>query len=252
MRRFAVTLRQLDREVTQSGLNLPDLELAGVESPELKTMLRKFLALVPACEFPVAPEIRIRGDTGAFFLKASHGQLRFDSWANNTSVVNPTLEFMLAAVEGEEVAPVEDEPRRTTVSPGSLARVKVIVLALAILGVNGVTVWQLVAPAALPESLVPPAEELAQEPAEELLRRFAGSYATGAGAGDRALVISASGEARWQILDAKGAVAEEQVLSLRAVESRGEHGLMADNHGLLLLTDGGSTLTYFGDRYRRK
>lgn len=252
MRRFAVTLRQLDREVTQAGLNLPDLELAGVESPELKAMLRKFLALVPACEFPVAPEIRIRGDTGAFFLKASHGQLRFDSWANNTSVANPTLDFMLAAIEGTEVEVVEEQPRQAAASPAALARLKVILLAVAILAVNGVTVWQLVAPAALPEALVPPVQALPDDLAEETRRRFAGAYATGGGPGDRALIIPPSGEARWQVLGPGGAVVEDQPVRLRAVESRGERGLMADNHGLMLLADGGSALTYFGDRYRRK
>lgn len=251
MRRFAVTLRQLDRDMTQAGVHLPSQELAGIEAPELRTMLRKLIALVPACEFPVAPEIRIRGDTGAFFLKVSHGQLRFDSWANNTSVVNPTFEFMVAAIEGEEFEPVEERPRQAVANPARLARAKVVLLALAILGVNAATVWQLVAPAALPESLVPPTETLPEDLAAETLRRFAGSYATGASPGDRALIISTASEARWQVLGPKG-VAEEQVLRLRAVDSRGERGLMAENHGLMLLTEGGSTLTYFGDRYRRK
>ena len=250
MSRYSITTRQLNEDGSRAGADLGERSVAEIDIAKLRAIVEKLLTVAPRCEFPLSPELRVKGETGVFLLKVNHGQVRFDSWGTNMSVLNPSAEFIISTIAGEVDNVVVDSPR-AAVSPAHIQKLKVIGLAAAIFVVNGATVWQLTQSTPVPESLVPATTPLPDDLAVETLRRFAGTYATGKGLGDRVLIISTSGEIKWQVLNAKGGVAEEQVLRVTPVVSKGERGLMANNQGLIVQSEGGSAAVYFGDKYRR-
>ncbi|MSU47551.1 MAG: hypothetical protein EXS37_00385 [Opitutus sp.] len=131
-------------------------------------------------------------------------------------------------------------------------RWKLALLAIAVVGSNGVTAWLLTRPPPpLPPELLPEYRLVTPEQAERVLAEFAGDFETGADAGDRGLTISPEGGLRSVVWGPDRTLAEETKLTARAAESRGRPVLVTNNYGMIEMKDP-VTVVYFGDTYRRK
>src|SRR5205814_399039 len=129
---------------------------------------------------------------------------------------------------------------------------KVALLAVAVAVTNGITAWMLTkGPPRVPLSLLPEYTVVTDEPARRIFADYAGEYEMGGAAGDRALTIQPDGNLRWVTYGAGRAVAEEAAVKTQAAQSDGQPVMVAENLGMIAKVDP-ITITYFGDRYRRK
>lgn len=249
--RFTVTLRQLARDGSRAGTDCPDIERGDVSSDELRALLEALTELAPKVEFPVRPEVRIVSPHGRFLVQVRDGHVRFSSWSLRGADRELSPEQILAAINGLETE--ADAPPAAGPSPLAHAmpsrRVwKIVLLAVMILGSNGVTAWMLTRPK--PE-LLPPYRILSTEAGRRALTAVAGTYVTGKEDGDRGLTIAADGSVRWFTFGPGGGIAEEERLTVQGVETAGRTALLTNTRALIEIADP-ITVTFYRDVYHRK
>lgn len=252
---FSVTLHHLAVDLRKAGPEFPDTPARMIAARELRELVEALTALASSTTYPAEPELRIVGPHGRFLVQARNGEMRVSSWSAQAGGANLSPEQILAMILGLEEA--EALPARVGGAKGARrargsARWKLVVLAIAIVGSNGVTAWMLTRPPPrVPVALLPEYQLVAPERAQRVLADFAGEYDTGLGEGDRHLSLRADGHARWFVWGADRAVRDEVTLAIQAAESRGRPALLADGLALIEMKDP-ITLVYFGDTYRRK
>ncbi len=252
---FTVALHHLAADLRRAGPEFPDTAPRPVGAGELRDLIEALTALAPRTEYPAEPELRIVGPHGRFLVQARNGGMRVSSWSAQAGGASLTPEQILAMILGLEEAE-SLPPRAGAPAPAGSgrisARVKLIVLVLAIAGSNIVTAWMLTRPPPrVPVALVPEHQPVAPERAQRVLAEFAGDYDTGFAEGDRHLTLRADGYARWFVWGPDRGVRDDVTLKLEAGESRGRPVLVADGLGVIEMKDP-ITIVYFGDTYRRK
>ena len=123
-----------------------------------------------------------------------------------------------------------------------------VVLVSLIILTNVVTAWWMTRPPDLP--FLPEFTVLAPEQAERLFADAAGDYRTGTSEGDRALAITRDAKVRWVKFGPKQSIVETADLKVRAVQSRGQRALLADEQALITVPDP-ATVIFYNENYRR-
>ena len=175
--------------------------------------------------------------------------MRLSSWSVQTGNNDYSPAQMVATIAGTEESQATD--RHFDVG-GARQRPKsgwrIAVLVAAIVGTNAVTVWMMTRPA---PDLLPEYRLLEPEPGKRLLTSAAGTYETGAAAGDRQLRIDRDGGVRWVKFGANRSVEEESSMLVQPAQSAGQPALLTSTRALIEIRDP-MTVVLFGDTYRRK
>ncbi len=139
-----------------------------------------------------------------------------------------------------------DAPRPPDTRPGAHPALSLLLIGLG-LALGGGSFWwsRTDDPPATPPAPLAGADETAR-----WQQALAGTFATGEGAGDRALILDAAGTAHLQVLGAHGAVLEETSRRYE-IRRQGTQLWLAFTPGLAATIDSADALTYCGDRYRR-
>lgn len=251
---FAVTFHQLAPDLKRAGTEFADFDRTGVTLDQLHTLIERLTVLAPVVQYPAEPELRIVGPQGRFLVQARNGEILVSSWSTRVTVGKPSPRQIVAMIMGYEEAAADFLPGQVenTKSASLARRWKLLLLALAVAGSNGVTAWYLTRPLAPPpRELFPEYRLLAPEQAGRVLSEFVGGYETGTGEGDRELTISPDGSVRWIVWGTGRSISEETPLRAQAAESNGHLVLVTDNFGMIELKDPG-TVVYFRDTYRRQ
>ncbi len=250
---FAVTFHQLAPDLKRAGAEFSDFDRSGVTLDQLHGLIERLTVLAPIVQYPAEPELRIVGPQGRFLVQARNGEILVSSWSTRTAGAKLSPKQIVAMIMGLEEAgelPLGQVGNATTASLPR--RWKLLILALAVAGSNGVTAWYLTRPPPPPpRELFPEHRLLAPEQAARVLTEFAGDFETGAGEGDRGLTISPDGSVRWIVRGAGRSITEETKLHARAAESGGLLVLVTDNFGMIEMKDP-VTVVYFRDTYRRQ
>jgi len=247
-REFSVSLHHLAPDLRAAGVQYPDIQLEQVTPERLRELLEGLGAIAKGIEFPVAPEIRISAESEQYVVQVRGGHVRFSSWSVRAGGEDLSPAQILAAITGVEP---ETSPGGAGMAGwlGGRPRVsKVVLLALAILGSNGATVWMLNRPE---PSLLPEYRLLAAEPGGRLLADVAGVYETGSASGDRALNIGQDGSVLWVTFGENRTVDEEENLTAQPAQSGGRPVLLTSELELIEIV-GPLRVIYYGDTYHRK
>ena len=101
---FTVGLKHLAADGRKAGVEFGETERTGVNSRDLRQILRAAEALAPCVNYPLVPEIRISAPTGRSVVQLKDGRLNFISWSSATSRGgNPTADQIIAIISGEEI-----------------------------------------------------------------------------------------------------------------------------------------------------
>ena len=248
---FDVTLHHLALDAKRADAAAPDSARPGLDEKKLRELIRALAALAPTNLGAAAPELRVTAPRGRFVVQIAQGRLRINSWSIKVGGADLSPEQVFAVIAGtefEEDIPVDRDDH------GGRKRgrgVKIALLAVLIVSLNGITAWMLFRPSNLPPPLLPDCLPLAAESAARFLKGLAGEYQNGTAAGARALKISADGSVHWLVLGPGGAVAEETTIVVQPVQVHGQPALLADGRALIEAPDAAS-LVFYRETYRRK
>ena len=245
---FTVTLHHLAPEAKKAGASYPDLELPDVPEKKLRQLIRALAALAAADQGGASPEMKVAAPHGQFVVQISQGRLRINSWTMRVGGTDLSPDQIFSLITGAEA--VADAAAEVDLGGRKQSRFKlVLLLAVLILGSNGVTAWMMLRQP--PNPLLPEYTLLTSGPAERLLAGVAGEYQTGTNPGGRALVIAANGHARWRTFGPGQKITEESEVVLQAAQSKGKPALLADGQALIAIVDPVS-IVFYAETYRRK
>lgn len=259
---FTIVLHHLSSDAKTSGTTFPDLELRDVPEARLRSLVVALAQLASKNQAGAVPELRINGPQGRFTVQLTEGKLRFNSWSTRVGGFDLTTDQILSIITGTEdsapaatrprtgpvpgtAAPADEEMHEHVISPG----VKIGFLVAVIVAINAITVWMATKPPENP--FLPQHSVLAPEPADRLVKDVAGEYRTGSRPGDRGLTIERDGRVRGVKFGAGGAVIETTEMTSQPVQSAGHAALLVNGQALIEFVDS-TTLTLYGDTYRRK
>lgn len=246
---YTVAMRHLSSDGKRVGHELPDAHLNHLSLRQLRSLLDSAAKLAPSVVYPAEPELRISSEAGKFVVQLKNGGLNFISWSSAVKAggaISPAQ--IIAAISGEG----RDAGSEQEVAAGSgLGRLRqsltTVMLAVAILGVNGFTYWFMSRP---PRTLVPKFTLMESGPADRLLSEVAGVYETGGGPGDRRLEIRKDGAVHRVKFGSERKVVQKQQFSVKAAQAAGKPALVTDKKTLIAINDPVSVVLY-GDTYRR-
>jgi len=247
---YVITLKHLTRDGTKAAANLPEVQLNYIPGKQLKGLLDAVTALAPSVVFPVEPEVRIAGPAGRFVVNIKEGQLHLVSWSSANSGGRFNSEQIFGIVSGAETA---ESVRAAAGESSGLSmgflqgKGSMILMAIAILAVNGFTVWTLMKPK---KTLVPKFETLASEPAQRLLTDIAGVYVTGTAPGSRRIEIQANGSVNRYKLGAEQVLTSPQTFTVTPAKVSGKPALITSKKSVISIKEPLS-LVMFGDTYLR-
>lgn len=261
---YLVTLNHLAPNAREAGLALPPVELPNQNISQLQELLRSFELLAGRLSIfePSSPEIRIKSDRETFVIRTRNRSLCFIGWEPTLRGEEHTVEFILATVSGNadiaralprpEMVPM-DRPRvHSTAAERAPAskprRLKFVILAVLILGMNGVTAWILLRP---PPSYAPKHEVLPVAESRVLLERSAGVYVTGTAEGDRRLEILPDGTLKLAKFGPRQAITEERTKTVRGGLANGRPALITSDPYVMEIRDA-NTVVLYGTTYRRQ
>lgn len=253
---FHLILHHLSPDAKVASSSQPDHELPHATVEKLRELLVALSAT--AAHLPAGgtatPEIRIRAGKDTLQVRVSEGQLRFVSWETKAGGVGLNVDQIVARVSFSapraEPAPVRPARMHAPAeAPEKLPRwLKVTGLIVAILAINGTTVWMLLKP---PPDLLSEFELLPPAASRELLTMVAGDYETGAREGDRRLTIQPDGALQLSKYGVKRVVVEEPPKTVRGALTGGKPALLTSDPYLLEIKDP-NTVVLYGDTYKRK
>ena len=247
---YVLTLKHLTRDGTKAAANLPEVQLNYIPGKQLKGLLDAVAALAPSIVYPVEPEMRIAGPAGRFVVNLKEGKLHLVSWASANSSGHYNAAQIFGIVSGTETAESvrAASGESSGFSIGFLhGRGSMVLMAIAILALNGFTVWTLMKPK---KTLVPKFEVLASEPAQRLLTDVAGVYVTGTAPGSRRLEIQADGKANRYKLGAEQVLTSPQTFTVLPANIAGKLALITSKKSVISIKEPLS-LEMFGDTYLR-
>lgn len=246
---FNVTLHQLAPDAKQAGRNFPDTELAQVNVKKIRELIRALAKTAVHDLGGAEPELRVHAPHGRFIVQVRDGRLHINSWDLKVGGADQTPDQIFGLITGVEASLGGDTSE--LVEP-TTKRSRRRVLGLIFTGIiisNVFTAWY--AMREPPNPFLPEFTVLDPEPADRLFAEIAGDYQTGAGEGDRALVIAKDRRVRWMKFGPQGAIAEELEVKVQAVRARGAPALLADERALIEVPTPGSLL-FYNETYRRK
>jgi hypothetical protein len=227
-------------------------ELPSVPPPQLRQLLDALAAVVCSPDDLARPELKIEAPQGRFLVTLAEGRLRLHSWTTRVGGIELTAAEIVDLITepprpgaAATTAPAAPAPPARAGSMSS--RSKLILLAIAIVGINVASLGMLLWPE---PSLLPEYELLPPDSAQRLLAATAGEYETGGAPGDRALEISPDGRVRLKEYGPNRVVLGESSLLSRGAKTGGRPALLAGDHALIEVRDE-VTLMLFGDTYRR-
>jgi hypothetical protein len=246
---FSVAMRHLSSDCKRAGADLPDAQLAHLSVRQLRSLLDSASKIAPSVVYPAEPELRISSEAGKFIVQLKNGGLNFVSWSSAVKaggVISPAQ--IIAAITGEGSEPGLAHESASSSPAGRLRQsLTTVLLAVAILGVNGFTYWFMSRP---PRTLVPKFTLMESGPADRLLSEVAGVYETGGGPGDRRLEIRKDGAVHRVKFGSERKVVQKQQFSVKAAQASGKPALVTDKKTLIAINDPVSVVLY-GDTYRR-
>ena len=247
---FTVTLHHLAPDAKQAGVDFADVELAAIPAEKLHELLEGLASLAPGVAYPVVPELRVAARDGHFFVQVKDGRIRFSSWSLRTGASDLTPDQIFEAITGtaREGAEVLARSRNSGGTEPKGRYLKIALLAVAIVGSNGVTAWVLTRPA---PDLLPEYRLLETAPGRRLLSEITGDYETGSGEGDRRLIIRPDGTVRWAKYGRDRSIIEEVTLTSQPAQTRDRRALLTSERALIEVADV-AALVYYGDTYRRR
>jgi hypothetical protein len=261
---YFVTLNHLSPTAREAGLAFQPVELPNQTLAQLQELLRSLEQLAGRLSLyePAAPEVRIKSDRETFVIRTRNRGLCFIGWEPTLRGEEHTVEFILATVSGNadlaralpkpEAVPV-DRVRvhaATTERPPSTGprKLKLIILGVVILAMNGVTAWMLLRP---PPSYAPKHETLPDAESRALLSRTAGVYVTGTAEGDRRLEIATDGTLKLAKFGPRQSITEERLKTVRGGLANGRPALITSDPYVMEIRDA-NTVVLYGTTYRRE
>jgi hypothetical protein len=250
---FTVGLKHLAADGRKAGVEFGETERTGVNSRDLRQILRAAEALAPGVNYPLVPEIRISAPTGRSVVQLKDGRLNFISWSSATSRGgNPTADQIIAIISGEEIE--DDSHSAGQAAPSTGGRSSKIgrwalgtLFGIIIIGANSYSFWSYKKP---PSNLLPEYRLLDPEPGKRLVENLAGSYETGASPGDRRLEIASDGKIVWIKFGPDRSTAEKREMTSQAATTGGFDALFTSRKSIIKVRDRAS-LVLFGDTYVR-
>ncbi|MCW5550136.1 MAG: hypothetical protein KIT44_14320 [Opitutaceae bacterium] len=253
---YSLTLHHLSPDAKEASAALADLEVSRVTPEKLRTMLTS-LAEVAAkhrTDFSVTPEIRIKTDRSELLVRARDGGLTLVSWDKKVGGQNLTVADILAQLDQAATSdapagrPEQAAGRAVGGGKGLSPRSKIVLLVVAVVGINAFTVWNLLKPE---PGFVPPHQLLPTDEARELLMRAAGEYETGSTAGDRRLIIQADGSLILSTYGPRRTIVEQLNRSAKGADISGQVVLVTSDPSVLEIRDR-DTVVLYGNVYKRR
>jgi hypothetical protein len=245
---FTVTLHHLSPDAKQAGIEFPDLEIPAVPEKKLRDLIRSLAALASKNLGAAAPELRISAPQGRYIVRIAEGQLRITSWDIRVGGTSFSADQVFGLITGADAAAEESAEVGSPLSAKRSSRGLLALLAVLVLGTNVFTAWWMTRPPEPP--FLPEFTPLQPEQAERLMADAAGDYRTGTAEGDRTLTITRDAKVRWAKFGPKQTMVESADLKVRAVQSRGQRALLADEQALITVADP-ATLIFYNETYRR-
>lgn len=250
-----VRLHHLAPGATEAGESHPDLDLTITNTDELQVLLEGLarIAAGPLLPRTASPEIRVRTVREELIVRIGGGGLRVISWESPIGGSPMSVGRIIAAVAPPPEAPVFTRraapvPVEEEISFAGLPWLRLAALALAILIMNGVTVWLLLKP---PPDFLPEFEYMSADESSRLLRSLAGDFETGATAGDRTLNIGPNGYVRLAVYGPDLEIVEESAQVARAATS-GNRPILITNQPTTIEIVDADTVVLYGTTYRRR
>jgi len=246
---FTVTLHHLAPDARQMGANFPDTDLPSVTGRKLRELIRALAAIATRDPGAATPELRIGAPHGRFIVRVGEGRLRITSWDIRVGGTDFSPDQIVGLITGGDVESGGGGDDFSASGKKRSPRGWVGILVALIIATNVITAWMITRPP--PNPFLPEFTPLAPEQTERLLVDVAGEYQTGANEGDRALTITRDGRVRWVKFGPKRAIIESADLKSRAVQSRGQRALLADDRALITFPDP-ATVVFYNETYRRQ
>jgi hypothetical protein len=243
---YNVALKHLARDGKSAGADLPAAQLSHISAKQLRSVIEAVGALAPSVIPPTEPELNIVTPEGKFVIRVKGGALHLVTWSSQHKSGEYSAARIFSIITGE---PVAGSVRQQAASDGGGTGGKgmLIWLAVAILAVNGFTIWFVTRPK---KTLLPKYSVLAPGPADRLLSSVAGVYETGSAPGDRRLEIDKTGQVQRYKFGPERALTSKQTFSVAAAEAEGKPALLTNKKSLITVNDS-LTVVLYGDSYRR-
>lgn len=244
---YNVALKHLARDGKAAGAELPAQQLSHISAKQLRAVIDAVGVLAPSVIPPAEPELNVVTPEGKFVIRAKGGALHLVTWSSQHKSGEYSAARIYSIITGEEAAGVAREQSSGGGGGGVGGKGMLILLGLAILAVNGFTIWFVTRPK---KTLLPKYSVLAPGPADRLLGSVAGAYETGSAPGDRRLEIAKTGEVQRYKFGAERALTNKQSYTVTAAEAAGKPALLTNKKSLITINDS-LTVVLFGDSYRR-
>ncbi len=258
---YSVTLHHLAPDLKAAGLAYPDVVLAQV-SPEVLRELLYLLAELSAelsIYEPSTPEIRVKTEQNTFVVRTRYRRLCLVGWESSLRGEEHSIKFIRTTITGldgysktgSKLGATQSTQSASPLPPPKPAKrgrswLKLVMLGLLTLTINGFTAWQLWRPK---PSLLPAYTLLPQSATQALLTHSAGEYATGHEAGDRRLSLDATGTLRLGKLNTQHALIEEELKAVRGATINGRAVLITTDAVLNGVSP--DTIVLYGTTYYR-
>lgn len=256
-----VRLHHLTAGAATAGEHLPDLELTVATAEELRQLLAGLarIAAGPLLPRGTAPEIRIRTTREELIVRIGGGGLRVISWESPLGGSPMSVDRILESVQPRKAPPPrppdrpvdvvmreeeEDEDDLASTTPW----LKVVLLSVAILTINGITAWLLLRPT---PDLLPEHVLMGEPDASRFLRSLAGEFETGSKPGDRLLHVAPTGFLRLATYGRNHEIHDETTQVARAARA-GDRPILVTNEKMSLEVRDSNTIVVYGTTYRRR
>ena len=263
--RYQVALHALAPDATDTGSKYADTTLDVASEEQLRTLLTAFASLAARLS-PTAtprPEIRIQLPAGLTVIEPVEGKLHYVSWGSKSGWgskgggIEVSVDDIMGILAKVAVAAGTSKPPHAgikAVAPGRKAAagtrkfVTIALLGVAIVAMNGTSLWKLLQP---PRTILPPYVLLPEAESDALMKQVAGVYQTGTGAaGDRHLEIEQLGLFRFAVYGKNRTLRREHMQTAHGARVVDGVAIITNEYGLLRPKDP-STVTIYGDTYRR-
>lgn len=259
---YSVTLHHLAPGAKAAGLAYPDEQLPAVSIGQLRELLYALSEVSANLTIyePSTPEIRIKSDRDAFVIRTRYRRLCFVGWETILRGEEHSVSYILSTITGTaeptKAAPKAERSAAASPTGGSAAAaqsggiprwIKITVMTVLILGLNGITAWMLLRP---PPTMLPKHAVVSESETRALLIKAAGEYETGSQEGDRRLVIETDNTLRLAKFGPQRTILEERTKPIRGAMVNGKLALVTPD-AVLGIVDA-DTVTLYGGTYKRK
>lgn len=244
---YNVALKHLARDGKSAGADLPAAQLSHISAKQLRAVIEAVGALAPTVIPPAEPELNIVTPEGKFVVRAKGGALHLVTWSSQHKSGEYSAARIFSIITGEGSDEATGQRGFSGGSGGTGSKGMLILLAVAILAVNGFTVWFVTRPK---KTLLPKYTVLPSGPAERVLTDVAGAYETGSAPGDRRIEIGKTGQVQRYKFGAERVLTNKQTFTVMPAEAAGKPALLTSKKSLITVNDS-LTVVLYGDSYRR-